>query len=117
MLVIANNLSDDSLAISEIMLAMVDENLERNDRLKLISRAKVVQLVSQLHNPNVRNHLLSNISLAVDSGRPIIHISVDEIRIEVASIIRIGLAYKFVPKSSIYLKALAWLERTFSSLS
>ncbi|EEY65106.1 uncharacterized protein PITG_16295 [Phytophthora infestans T30-4] len=84
---------------------MVDENLECSDRLELISRAGVVQLVSQLHRPNFQNHLLSNISLAVDSNRLIEHISVSKIRIEIASIIRIGLAYKFVPKSYIYLKS------------
>jgi len=45
MLVIANDLGDDSSAITKRMTAMVNENLKSSDSLKLISTRRVVELV------------------------------------------------------------------------
>ncbi|EGZ17313.1 hypothetical protein PHYSODRAFT_501001, partial [Phytophthora sojae] len=61
--------------------------------------------VSQLHRTDFRNNLLFNITPTIDSDGVIKYISISYIWVKVASIVRIGLAYKFVPESNIYLKS------------
>ena len=46
MLVFADNLGNNSIAIPKRIVAMVDKDFERSDRLKLITGAWVVELVT-----------------------------------------------------------------------
>ncbi|KAL7999497.1 hypothetical protein Plhal703r1_c25g0106071 [Plasmopara halstedii] len=96
MLVFANDLRNDSFAITKSMIAIVDINLEACNRLDLVPRAGIVELVSQLHGSDLGDDFFADISLAIDRNRSVKHVGITQVRVKVSCFILIAETNQFV---------------------